>query len=65
MYQFEVAQELNLKASKSTIRTVARGHKIHRVKPTKKLALTPIQEAERYEIALSRKDWTLDDCLFR
>ena len=61
MYQFEVAQELNLKASKSTIRTVARGHKIHRVKPTKKLALTPIQEAERYEIALSRKDWTLDD----
>src|SRR5947207_6159998 len=56
MYQFEVAQELNLKASKSTIRTVACGHKIHRVKPTKKLALTLIQEAERYEIVLSRKD---------
>ncbi len=61
MCQYDVAQELNLKASKSTIRTVARTHDIHRVKPTKKLALTPIQKAERYEIALSRKDWTLDD----
>jgi hypothetical protein len=61
MGQFEVAQELDLKASKSTIRTAARSHKIHRVKPTKKLGLTPIQMAERYEIALSRKDWTLDD----
>jgi len=61
MGQFEVAQELDLKASKSTIRTAARSHKIHQVKPTKKLSLTPIQMAERYEIALSRKDWTLDD----
>lgn len=61
MYQFEVAQELDLKASKSTIRTITHKRKIHRVKPTKKLALTPIQEAERYEIALSKKDQTLDD----
>ena len=29
MYQFEVAQELNLKASKSMIRTVAYRRKIH------------------------------------
>jgi hypothetical protein len=61
MYQFEVVQELDLKASKSMIRTVTHRHKIHRVKPTKKLALTPIQEAERYKIVLSRKDWTLDN----
>lgn len=32
----------------------------NRVKPTKKLALTAIQDATRYEVALSRKDWTLD-----
>jgi hypothetical protein len=48
-----------LKAFKSTIRTAARARKIHRVKPTKKLALTPIQKAERYEIALSKKNWIL------
>jgi hypothetical protein len=39
MQQFEVAQEFNLKASKSTIRIVARARKIHRIKFTKKLTL--------------------------
>jgi hypothetical protein len=34
---------------------------LRRCKSTKKLNLTDIQKAQRYEIALSRKDWTLDD----
>ena len=58
---FEVAQELDLHVSKSIIRQTTRALHFHRVKPTKKLALTDIQEALRYEITLSRKDWTLDD----
>jgi hypothetical protein len=61
MYQFEVAKEMGLEVSKNTIRTAATSVGYHRVNPTKKLALTPIQEAIRYEIALSRKDWTMDD----
>jgi hypothetical protein len=59
MQQFEIAQKLNLKTSKSTIRTIARARKIYRIKSTKKLALTPIQKTKRYKIALSRKNWTL------
>jgi hypothetical protein len=58
---FEVAEELDLHVSKTTIRNAVQSLHIHRVKPTKKLALTDIQEATRYEIALSRKDWTLND----
>jgi hypothetical protein len=64
MLQYEVAQEIEEPfphTSKSTIRREARALGIHRVKPTKKLSLTPIQEAIRYELALSRKDWTIDD----
>jgi hypothetical protein len=30
---------------------------LYQNKPIKKLALTPIQRAQRYKIALSRKDW--------
>ena len=56
MYQFAVAQELDLNASKSTIHRVTHVRKIHQIKPIKKLALTPIQMAKRYKIALSRKN---------
>jgi hypothetical protein len=34
-----------------------RAMNLRRCKPTKKLGLTDIQRAQRYEIALSRKDW--------
>jgi hypothetical protein len=30
---------------------------LRRCKPTKKLGLTDIQQAQQYKIALSRKDW--------
>lgn len=59
---FEVAQQIDIPhVSKSTIRTTAAQLDYHRVKPTKKLGLTPIQRAIRYELALSRKDWKLAD----
>jgi len=61
MGQFDVAQELRIKASILTVRNEMKARNLNRVKPTKKLALTPIQRAIRYEIALSRKDWTLED----
>src|SRR5256714_3192031 len=44
-----------------TIEKKLRERGLRRCKSTKKLDLTDIQKAERYEIALSRKDWTLDD----
>jgi hypothetical protein len=53
MPQLEVSQELGFTASATTVRNVCQELNIHRVKPTKKLALTDIQEAIRYEIALS------------
>ena len=56
MGQFEVAQELGIKASQSTIQKEIKAHYLNRVKPTKKLALTAIQEAQRYKITLSQKD---------
>jgi hypothetical protein len=56
-----VAQELDIHASETTIRIIAKELNYYRIKPTKKLALTPIQKVIRYEIALSRKDWKLDD----
>jgi hypothetical protein len=64
MFQFEVAQEDELdlpKVSHTTIQKEMQKRRLHRVKPTKKLELTDIQKAERYEIALLRKDWTLND----
>jgi len=61
MFQFDIAQELNIKASRTTIRREIKTRRLNRVKPTKKLALTEIQRAQRYEITLSRKDWTLDN----
>ena len=61
MGQYKVAQELGFKGSKSTIRNEMKARNVNRVKPTKKLDLTPIQQAQRYEIALSRKDWILQD----
>jgi DDE superfamily endonuclease len=61
MLQLDVAHELGLHASKSTVGKAALLLNYHRCKPTKKLDLTDIQMAQRYEIALSRKDWTLAD----
>jgi hypothetical protein len=56
-YELEVAEEIDIPhASINTIRTAARSLNYHRVTPTKKLAITPIQKAQRYEITLSRKD---------
>jgi hypothetical protein len=37
----------------------ARGFR--RLKSTKKLSLTDIQKAQRYEITLSRKDWGIEE----
>jgi hypothetical protein len=42
-----------------TIEKKLRERGLKRTKPTKKLELTDIQRAQRYEIALSRKDWGL------
>jgi hypothetical protein len=56
MFQFEVAQEDELDLPtvlRTTIRKEMQKRRLHRVKPTKKLGLTDIQKAERYEIALS------------
>jgi hypothetical protein len=61
MFQFEVAQELGIKASKTTIQREMKTRRLGRVKPTKKLSLADIQKAQRYELALSRKDWKLED----
>jgi hypothetical protein len=59
--QVEVSRELGFEAGETTVRNAAKSHQINRVKSTKKLALTPIQGATRYEIALSRKDYKLED----
>jgi hypothetical protein len=61
MPQIEVSQELRFEALISTARNECRELGIYRVKPTKKLALTPIQQAIRYEIARGREHWTLTD----
>jgi hypothetical protein len=34
--------------------------RLHRCKSTNKLGLTEIQRAQRFEVALSRKDWGLE-----
>jgi hypothetical protein len=44
---------------KSTIKKKLRARGLRRTKSIKKLGLTDIQKAQRYEIALSRADWTL------
>jgi len=43
-----------------TIEKKLRERGLRRAKSTKKLGLTESQRAQRYEIALSRRDWTLD-----
>jgi len=45
--------------TRRTIETKLRERGLRRCKSTKKLGLTDIQRAQRYEIALSRKDWGL------
>ena len=55
--QHHVAYELGFNQSRWTIEKRMREHGLFRVNSTKKLGLTDIQRAERYEIALSRKDW--------
>jgi len=44
-----------------TIKKKLRERGLRQCKSTKKLDLTDIQRAQRYEIALSREHWTLDD----
>jgi len=56
MLQFDVAQELHLPGSRSTIRLATRELGYYRDTPTKKLALIDIQEDTWYKIALRRKD---------
>jgi hypothetical protein len=58
-----VCEEGFFNLHRSTIEKKLRGRGLRRCKSTKKLNLTDIQKAQRYEIALSRKDWTLDDWL--
>ena len=55
--QHHVALEEGFEACRRTIETRMRAMNLRRCKPTKKLGLTDIQRAQRYEIALSRKDW--------
>ena len=55
--QHHVAAEEGFTACRRTIETRLRVQNLYRLKPTKKLALTDIQKAQRYEIALSRKNW--------
>jgi hypothetical protein len=57
--QHVVAAELGFDACRRTIETRLRKAGLGRYKPTKKLNLTDLQRAQRYEIALSRKDWGL------
>jgi hypothetical protein len=61
MFQFDVAQELNIKASCTTIQREIKTQRLNQVKPTKKLALTEIQQVQQYKIVLLYKDWTLDN----
>ena len=44
---------------KSTIEKKLRARGLQRTKSIKKLGLTDIQKAQRYEIALSQANWTL------
>lgn len=44
-----------------TIEKKLRARGLRRCKSTKKLGLTDVQKAQRYEIALSRKDWGLEE----
>jgi hypothetical protein len=59
--QHHVAWELGFNQVRSTIEHRMRQHGLYRVNSTKKLGLTDIQRAERYEIALSRKDWGYEE----
>jgi hypothetical protein len=58
--QYIVAAELGFDVCRRTIETRLRKIGLCCTKSTKKLALTDIQKAQRYEIAWSRKDWTLE-----
>jgi hypothetical protein len=57
----DISQEEGFEACYRTIETRLHKMGLKRMKSTKKLALTDIQCTQRYEIALSRKDWTLVD----
>jgi arginine repressor len=50
-------QEEGFNACRRTIETRMRKMNLYRTKSTKKLALTDIQKAQRYKIALSRQHW--------
>jgi hypothetical protein len=52
-----VAAKEGFEACRRTIETRMRQMNLRRCKSTKKIGLTDIQRAQRYEIALSRKDW--------
>jgi hypothetical protein len=51
--QHHIALKEGFEVCRRTIEARMRKMNLNRVKPTKKLALTPIQRAQRYEIALS------------
>lgn len=57
--QHQVAAEEGFDGCRRTIETRLRKKGLQRTKSTKKLDLTPIQRAMRYEIALSREHWGL------
>ena len=47
--------------SHTTVWKALRGQGFRRVKPTKKLGLTPRMKQDRLAFALKYKDWTLED----
>lgn len=55
--QHYVAAEEGFNACRRTIETRMRKLNLYRTKPTKKLHLTDVQMAQRYELALSREHW--------
>jgi hypothetical protein len=55
--QHQIADTLGFNQYCTTIETQLRKRGLYRVKSTKKLGLTDVQRAQRYEIALSRKNW--------
>jgi hypothetical protein len=57
----DISREEGFEVCRRTIEIRLRKMGLKRMKSTKKLELTDIQRAQQYEIALSRKDWTLAD----
>jgi hypothetical protein len=56
-----VAKEGFFEVHRRTIEKKLRERGLRRCKSTKKLGLTEVQRAQRYKVALSRKDWGLEE----